>query len=120
MADETVNQIMECRTGCAACCIAPSISSSIPGMSEGKPAGVRCAQLTPDNRCRIFGKPERPAVCGSLRPEREMCGADAEQALQRLAEWERLTCPGVHGDNGATHPFCGLEPGPSHVVLVKA
>ncbi|MGL4778393.1 MAG: YkgJ family cysteine cluster protein, partial [Aeromonas veronii] len=23
---------MECRSGCAACCIAPSISSAIPGM----------------------------------------------------------------------------------------
>jgi len=88
-------------------------------MSEGKPAGVRCAQLTPDNRCRIFGKPERPAVCGSLRPEREMCGDDADQALQRLAEWERLTSPGAHGGKSATPPVCGLEPGMPTVVLVK-
>lgn len=26
----------ECRPGCGACCIAPSISSPIPGMPEGK------------------------------------------------------------------------------------
>jgi Fe-S-cluster containining protein len=49
---------MECRTGCGACCIAPSISSPIPGMPHGKPAGVRCVQLTNDDRCAIFGKPE--------------------------------------------------------------
>ena len=30
---------MECRTDCGACCIAPSISSPIPGMPQGKPAG---------------------------------------------------------------------------------
>ncbi|MEO8036559.1 MAG: YkgJ family cysteine cluster protein, partial [Acidobacteriota bacterium] len=39
---------MDCRTGCAACCIAPSITSPIPGMPEGKAAGVRCVQLTSD------------------------------------------------------------------------
>ena len=65
---------MECRVGCGACCIAPSISSPIPGMPGGKPAGVRCAQLTDDNRCKLFGRPERPLVCVSLRPSAEMCG----------------------------------------------
>jgi Fe-S-cluster containining protein len=85
--------MMECRIGCAACCIAPSISSEIPGMPGGKPAGVRCSQLTPDNLCRIFGKPERPAVCRSLRPNVEMCGSSDAEALQKLAEWERMTCP---------------------------
>jgi hypothetical protein len=39
---------MECRIGCAACCIALPISSPIPGMPDGKPAGVRCVQLTAD------------------------------------------------------------------------
>ncbi|MBL8300799.1 MAG: YkgJ family cysteine cluster protein, partial [Rhodanobacteraceae bacterium] len=57
-----------CRTSCGACCIAPSISSPIPGMPRGKPAGVRCIQLTDDNRCAIFHSPERPEVCGRLRP----------------------------------------------------
>ncbi len=40
-----------CRAGCGACCIALSISSPIPGLPAGKPAGVRCPQLTADNRC---------------------------------------------------------------------
>ncbi|MGR5456700.1 YkgJ family cysteine cluster protein, partial [Vibrio alfacsensis] len=30
---------MDCRLGCGACCIAPSISSPIPGMPNGKPSG---------------------------------------------------------------------------------
>ncbi|HEX2642113.1 MAG TPA: YkgJ family cysteine cluster protein, partial [Thermoanaerobaculia bacterium] len=51
---------MDCRAGCGACCIALSISSPIPGMPDGKPAGVRCVQLTADNLCLIFGLPERP------------------------------------------------------------
>lgn len=84
---------MECRIGCAACCIAPSISSAIPGMEKGKPAGVRCIQLTDDNRCIIFADRLRPAVCGSLRPSREMCGSNAAEAMQRLIELEQSTRP---------------------------
>jgi uncharacterized protein len=86
---------MDCRIGCGACCIAPSISSPIPGMPDGKPAGVRCVQLSSDNRCLLFGKPERPAVCSRLRPAEEMCGASAEEALARLAFLEHATAPGT-------------------------
>ena len=84
---------MDCRIGCGACCIAPSISSPIPGMPHGKPAGVRCVQLTDDNRCRLFGLPERPAVCVRLRPNLEMCGQSAEEALVYLAALEIATRP---------------------------
>lgn len=84
---------MDCRPACAACCIAPSISSPIPGMPEGKPAGVRCAQLDAQGRCRLFGSPQRPAVCGSLQPPAAMCGADRRQALHWLARLETLTLP---------------------------
>ena len=84
---------MDCRVGCGACCIAPSISSPIPGMPQSKPAGVRCAQLTNDNRCRIFGLPERPAVCVSLRPSLEMCGETNEAALIWLTQLEQATTP---------------------------
>ncbi|MCG6117630.1 MAG: YkgJ family cysteine cluster protein [Aquimonas sp.] len=82
---------MQCRPGCGACCIAPSISSPIPGMPQGKPAGVRCVQLDAGNRCRIFGQPERPAVCVALKPEPLMCGADSGEALAWLTELERAT-----------------------------
>ena len=82
---------MNCRSGCGACCIAPSITSPIPGMPHGKPAGVACVQLLPDFRCALFGRPERPAVCASLRPTEEMCGADRAEVLAFLTKLERLT-----------------------------
>jgi Fe-S-cluster containining protein len=84
---------ISCRSGCAACCIAPSISSPIPGMPFGKPAGVPCVQLLPDLSCALFGRPERPAVCASLRPTRSMCGATREDALAHLTRLELLTTP---------------------------
>ncbi len=84
---------MECRVGCAACCIAMSITSPIPGMPQGKPAGVPCVQLDETNRCKLFGLPERPAVCVGLRPSAEMCGTSADEALIYLAWLEAATLP---------------------------
>lgn len=84
---------MDCRPACAACCTAPSISTPLPGHPRGKPAGVPCAQLDEQLRCRLFGRPERPAVCGSLRPSAEMCGDSREQALRWLGHLERSTAP---------------------------
>lgn len=81
-----------CRTGCGSCCIAPSISPC-PALPAGKAAGVRCPHLTDDIRCALFGRPERPAVCGGLRPGPEMCGDSAEEALATLSRWERETAP---------------------------
>jgi Fe-S-cluster containining protein len=83
--------VLSCRPGCGACCIAPSITSAIPGMPDGKPAGVRCIQLDDANGCRIFGSPARPAVCASLRPSAEMCGESREQALAWLDRLEKET-----------------------------
>ena len=82
---------MNCRPACAACCIAPSISSAIPGMPLGKPAGVRCVQLDAEDRCQLFGRPERPAVCASLAPSAEMCGSSREQAMAWITQLERAT-----------------------------
>ena len=84
---------MDCRPGCAACCIAPSISSPMPGLPGGKPAGVRCPHLDEALRCRLFGRPERPAVCGSLQPSAEMCGNTREHALHFLQQLEQATQP---------------------------
>ena len=86
-------EILHCRPGCGACCTAPSISSPIPGMPNGKPAGVRCVQLDDDNGCMIFGQPGRPAVCASLQPSREMCGNSREQAMFYLSDLDQLTAP---------------------------
>ncbi|MES2919277.1 MAG: YkgJ family cysteine cluster protein [Pseudomonadota bacterium] len=85
--------LLSCRAGCAACCIAPSITSPIPGMPDGKPAGVPCVQLDEQGRCRLFGRPERPAFCVSLQPAADLCGEDREQALRLIGEMERATRP---------------------------
>lgn len=82
---------MDCRIGCGACSIAPSISSSIPGMPCGKPAGIRCIQLTSDNKCILFGNPLRPKVCQSLNPSIEMCGNNEKEAFSYLETLEKLT-----------------------------
>jgi hypothetical protein len=63
----------------------------MPGHPHGKPAGVPCANLLPDLRCALFGRPERPAVCASLRPQPEMCGDSRDAALVTLTELERAT-----------------------------
>lgn len=82
---------MECRLGCGACCIAPSISSPIPGMPNGKPAGVRCIQLNEDNLCKLFGKPERPKVCHAFKAEEAICGKTDQEALFIISDLEKIT-----------------------------
>ncbi|WP_368541825.1 YkgJ family cysteine cluster protein [Enterobacter soli] len=84
---------MDCRPDCGACCTAPSISSPIPGMPDGKPANTRCVQLSETNLCMIFGSPLRPKVCAGLQPSAEMCGSTRAQAMIYLLELESLTAP---------------------------
>ncbi|WP_162059795.1 YkgJ family cysteine cluster protein [Undibacterium sp. KW1] len=84
-----------CRPHCAACCIAPSISSPIPGMPDGKPAGVPCIQLDENLACKIFGLASRPAVCSGLRASVEMCGDRREQAMFFLTQLELATAPAI-------------------------
>jgi len=83
----------ECRPGCGACCIAPSIAPTPPALPDGKPAGIPCPHLTEDLRCALWGKPERPSFCGSLRPEPGMCGDSRESALDFLTDLEEKTRP---------------------------
>lgn len=84
---------MECRSACGACCTAPSISSSIPGMPEGKPANTPCIQLDEQQRCKIFTSPLRPAVCAGLKPGLEMCRGNREEAMVWLLALEKQTDP---------------------------
>lgn len=84
---------MECKPGCGACCTAPSINSPIPGMPGGKPAGIRCIQLTDDNKCRLFGRPDRPTFCIGLKPSDEMCGKNPAEAMAFLEFLEKATKP---------------------------
>lgn len=82
---------MECRRGCGACCIAPSISGPLPGMPFGKPAGVPCVHLLENMDCALFGQPERPAVCASFKAMADVCGSNQQQALWLITELEAAT-----------------------------
>jgi len=62
-------------------------------MPSGKAAGVRCINLTDDNRCRIHDADEYPAVCRNLKPSRAMCSTDRYMAMKYLARLEILTRP---------------------------
>ena len=85
-------------------------------MPEGKPAGVRCVQLTDDNRCRVFGLPERPEVCVRLRPAQEMCGETAEHALAYLDELERATAPVSPPSLSSQSSPLSRSPSPRHLI----
>jgi uncharacterized protein len=80
---------MNCRSDCGACCIGISISSSIPGMPDGKPAGVRCIHLLEDYRCALFGDPSRPKVCSDYQAEELFCGTDRNEAISILRSLEK-------------------------------
>jgi len=82
---------LECRLGCGACCIAPSISSYIPGMPDGTPAGVRCIQLDDNNLCKLFGQQDRPEVCLKFGAEEWVCGSTNQQAMLILTDLEGQT-----------------------------
>lgn len=82
---------MECREQCGACCIAPTISSLIPGMANGKPAGVACIHLTETLQCALFGSQSRPKVCSDFKPMADACGTSREDALELLARLEEET-----------------------------
>jgi len=82
---------MKCRKNCGACCIASSISSPIPGMPGGKPAGVRCIHLSEEYRCLIYGDPRRPKVCNDFLADPEVCGSSREEAMKILSALESGT-----------------------------
>jgi len=82
---------MLCRVGCAACCTVISISSPLPGMPNGKPAGVRCVNLNDDNGCMIHLSEDYPSICKSFKANIELCGDTNEDAKKNIAELEQLT-----------------------------
>ena len=56
----------------------------MPGMADGKPAGVRCIHLLDDYRCAIYNDPSKPNVCSDFKAEPEFCGSDREEAMKIL------------------------------------
>lgn len=85
---------MECRK-CGACCVALSISSPIPGMPEGKPAGKRCVHLDDSDLCDIYAEPGRPRACLEFPPMLDTCGSSREKALALMSTMEEMTKPGT-------------------------
>jgi hypothetical protein len=80
---------MNCHPHCAACCIAPTISSALPNAPKGKPAGQACVNLGSDLKCQVYEL--RPAVCRAFNHCTDTCGSSHEQALTLIGELERLT-----------------------------
>jgi len=66
-------------------------TAAAPSVAQAKAAGLRCVQLTEDNRCAIFGDARRPLVCSTLRASVEMCGAENDVALSRVHAMRFLT-----------------------------
>lgn len=108
-----------CRPGCAACCEAPSISSPLPGMPDGKPPGTVCPALDPaTRRCTVWGTERYPPVCRAFSATAELCGTTREEALERLAELERATAPAPRAGRRSAvvtgfEPFAGGTVNPS-------
>jgi len=86
-------EAIKCRRGCGACCIAISITSSIPEMPNGKPSGVRCIHLSKNNDCQLFGKPERPNICKQFQAVEWICGRNKFDASKIIYALEQQTAP---------------------------
>lgn len=82
---------LKCRPGCAACCIVISISSPLPGMPNGKPAGVPCIHLDEHHLCKLHNEDNYPAVCRNFTFDPEFCGTSNSEAFERLSKLEMLT-----------------------------
>jgi hypothetical protein len=91
--NSTLQNRIDCRVGCGACCIAPSISSPLPGLPQGKLAGERCLNLDENFTCRLWGSAKYPDVCKKFVPQSWICGGNREQALTTLGELEAATAP---------------------------
>jgi Fe-S-cluster containining protein len=60
-------------------------------MPHGKPADVRCVNLSTDDLCLIHEEAFYPEVCRNFKMTDETCGTTAQYALKYLAELEKLT-----------------------------
>jgi hypothetical protein len=57
-------------------------------MPNGKPAGVRCIQLTDDLLCKLIDSPVRPAVCFGFVFDPIICGNNRDEAMRIIGELE--------------------------------
>ena len=56
----------------------------MPGLPDGKPAGVRCPHLDASFACLLWQDPRRPDVCAEFKPEPLFCGNTRSEALDIL------------------------------------
>jgi hypothetical protein len=68
-----------------------SISSPIPDMPDGKPAGIKCLHLTKDRCCDLFGSIHRPKICEKFQADPEICGKSKREAMELIALLEKET-----------------------------
>jgi len=63
-------------------------------MPEGKPAGILCANLDPISfHCKIWEQTNYPKVCRDFKAISDACGANRNEALQLITQWEHATDP---------------------------
>ena len=84
---------MECRKGCGACGIAPSISSPLPGLPFGKMPGERCPHLNDLLQCSLIDDERRPDACRRFSANEDCCGSNRFEALQILRRLESDSSP---------------------------
>jgi len=83
---------MKC-SQCGACCIAMSISSGMPLMPHGKPAGVVCIHQDQNFKCRLHDRHDMPQVCRDYQPDPEICTGDLATTLDNIRYLEAFTSP---------------------------
>ena len=74
----TINDKIDCRIGCGACCVWFKINEPFFGQPNGKASGERCFYLSDENICLIYE--ERPQACRNLVPRLSYCGTSNEEA----------------------------------------
>ena len=79
---------MECRLGCAACCVVLETNEPYEGHPNGKPSATRYNNLTDDNLCGIWER--RPEFCRNFVARREYCGGNDAEAYYLI---ERISRP---------------------------
>jgi hypothetical protein len=85
---------MECRANCGACCIAPTITSEMPNMPDGKPSGIACINLNSDTlKCNIWGTAEYPKFCGAYQACESVCGSSKAEAMINIYYLDEVTRP---------------------------
>ncbi|EGH09852.1 hypothetical protein A584_13745 [Pseudomonas syringae pv. theae ICMP 3923] len=52
---------------------------------------MRCLHLSVGFLCALFGKAERPAVCGQFKAAEDVCGVDQADAIRLIGWWEKAT-----------------------------